>query len=132
MIKLPLDLIEIVNDYRLGSDKYWRCKYNAVISEIQELRFFVYTEWSNQYCNVCPYNQSELTVELTYDKALYQYNIDLHHTLNNVCGCRILSSKIYLVNDNYYNAISNDNDEDSDADGIDYYDYYNMFYDYRN
>ena len=131
MMKLPVDLIEIVNDYRLGSETYWRYRYNAVISEIRRLRFFVYTEWSNNDCNVCPYNISEMTVELTFDKALEQYNVDLHHTINNTCGCRIMSSKIYLVNDHYYNAISNDND-DSDTDGIDYYDYYNMFYNYRN
>ena len=99
---------------------YWVHQYRAVVNEINELRFYVYTEWSNKYCDICRYNTNELTVELTYDQTLAQVEIDLHHTINNACGCRIIHSSINEMNDEEY--------EYRKLNHM----FYDSYYDYRN
>ena len=123
MVKLPTEITNIINDFKVGHKTYWVHQYKAVVNEIKQIRFYVFTEWSNDNCNICRYNINELTTELTYDEAMNQVNIHLYHTINSTCGCRIINSEIHLVNDNYYNSINHMSDEEYE------YHYFNdLFY----
>ena len=119
MIPLPDNLIDIINDYRFGNNDYWKTRYKYVLNEINDLRYYVFTSWSNKYCNVCNYCGNELTIPIKYDEALQTYYQELNRC-NTICGCRIISLTIHRVNHNYYNAIhdiyDNSNDDSNSDD----------------
>ena len=145
MVPLPSEIIENIYDFTSGTNNYWRHKFNTVINEINNLKFFVFTEYSNRYCNICRYNDTEFTIESDYDEALRLYYSYVHKLFSCSCGCLLKDCRILPVSDDYYDALSyNDIINDhynamnnygfhyniySDNYNITYYDeYYNYYY----
>ena len=106
MVPLPIEVVENIKDFMNGTNIYWRKQYNKVINDINNLKFFVFTEWSNQFCNLCRYNDCEFTIEIDYDEALKTYYQDMNKTFNFGCDCIIKECKILHVSDYYYDALN--------------------------
>ena len=70
------------------------------------MKFFVFTEYSNKYCNVCRYNDTEFTIESDCDEALRLYYSYVNRVFNCVCGCVLKDCRILPIGDDYYDALN--------------------------
>ena len=137
MTPLPVELIEDIHDFMNGDIRDWRHKFNTVINEINKLKFFVFTEYSNKYCNTCRYNDTEFTIENDYDEALRLYYSYVNKLFNCVCGCFLKECRILPVSDDYYDALNYRDVMElldyADDRQYDYtYDMYDPYYNYNN
>ena len=132
MVPLPEEVVENIKDFMNGTNRYWRKQYNKVVKDINNLKFFVFTEWSNEFCNLCRYNDCEFTIEIDYDEALKTYYQDMNKTFNFGCECIIKDCKILPVTDNYYVALDYYYPDDVDECILYNHEYYDLYYNYSN
>ena len=114
---LPLDILYKINDFKVGNITYWHTKFNDVVNQLNNTYFFCETQWCSHLCNICDKHHTELTIELTYDEALTEYEHNYIGMVCQSCGCVIYKCKISFVNEpNYYNYLEYLYGSESDID----------------
>ena len=118
MNNLPTDILYKINDFKVGDITYWHTKFNDVVNQLNNTYFFCEIEWSCRLCNICDEDFfTELTIELTYDQALTEYEHNYIGMVCQSCGCVIYNCKISFVNEqNYYHYLEYLYGSDSDMD----------------
>ena len=124
MIYLPTEIIDTINDFRVGDKQYHKQQFNNVVNQLHNVSFYCKTCWTNKDCNLCYNNHTEFTVELNYDDALKTYLNDFIGRRIQSCGCVIASRKLSFVNQrNYYDELIANNyysETNSDYSNSDY------------
>ena len=102
MNALPEDIINKISDFNSGDCNYWKDKFNKVLQDINNLTFYNEITWSCEDCYLCPKNQTEQTIPLSYDNALDKCKRNYIGKQPPYCQCKIIESKIGVVNYDYF------------------------------
>ena len=69
MIYLPTEIIDTINDFRVGDKQYHKQQLDNVVNQLNKVEFFCQTRWCNCDSHLCSGCFNEFTVEINYDDA---------------------------------------------------------------